>query len=297
MNLTELDLWIVVTAALFGVACSLPGCFLLVGKHSMMSHGISHAVLPGIVIAYLVTGEVNTFYLLVGAVVSGIVCVALTKSLQQVSGIDSGSALGISFTTLFAIGLILQRLLADHVHIEPSHVLFGNLEMAVFDFETPPHIVWRALLIAVINLIFIVSFFKEFRLATFDPQHGDSVASRPQLIYYLLMLLSAITAVMAFEAVGSILVVSMMIIPPAIAYQMTSSLRVMIILSIVFSFVIAMIGHLLSLKFFGAMIGGWFGIEASSTSSAGGMAVFSGLLLIGVILLKRVKPKSKLPSS
>ena len=290
MDWTELDTWVVITASLFGIACVLPGCFLLVGQQSMTSHGVSHAVLPGIVIAYLISGEVNTVYLLIGAVISGICCVALSRTLERLSGVNANAALGISFTSLFALGLILQRLCADHVHIEPSHVLFGDLEMAVvetvlFGVDSLDSIVWRAGLIALINLVAVILLFKELRIATFDPQHGDSVAARPQVTYYFLMILSSITAVMAFEAVGSILVVAMMIIPPAIAFQLTSNLKLMMVIAVGVSVLTAGLGHWLSIQFFGSLFGGWFQLEATSTSSAGSIAVTSGLLLVLTILI------------
>jgi len=259
----------------------------------MMSHGVSHAVLPGIVIAYLISGEVNALYLLIGAVISGMVCVGLSRSLEQLSGINPNAALGISFTTLFAVGLILQRLFADHVHIEPSHVLFGDLELAVLDtvlfgISSFDSIVWRAAAIATANLFLGIIFFKELKITTFDPSHASSVSARPQLIYYALMMVSSITAVMAFEAVGSILVVAMMIIPPAIAYQFTSNLKVMIVVAILFSIISTTLGHLISIDLLGKMVGSLFNLEGTATSSAGGIAVVSGLILFSSVLLKQI---------
>jgi len=296
MDWTEIDTWMVITASLFGIACVIPGCFLFLGKQSMMSHGVSHAVLPGIVLAYLISGEINAVALLIGAVISGMVCVGLSRALEQLSGINANAALGISFTSLFSVGLILQRLFADHVHIEPSHVLFGDLEIAVLDTvlfgpNSFDSIVWRAATIAIINLVLGVVFFKELKITTFDPNHASSVSARPQLIYYLLMVISSITAVMAFEAVGSILVVAMMIIPPAIAYQFTSNLKWMLALSVLFSILSSVIGHTLSIDFFGRIIGQCFELETTATSSAGGIAVTSGALLFLTVFFFQLKKK------
>lgn len=150
MNWMTLDSWIVLTAVAVAVACVIPGCFLFLSKQSMMSHGIAHAVLPGIVLGHLATGAVETPALFIGAVVAGVACALLTNTLRHLSEVGEGAALGIAFTTLFAVGLVLQRLLADNVHIEPSHVLMGNLETAVFDLTLSegraPEAFWRALI-------------------------------------------------------------------------------------------------------------------------------------------------------
>ena len=278
-----LDTWIVITASLVAMSCALPGVFLLLSRQSMVAHGIAHAVLPGIVIGHLVTSGVETPALFVGAIFAGILCALLTRFLQNFSGVDSGAALGISFTTLFALGLILQRLFADHVHIEPSHVLFGNLETSVFDiiFEDSkfPAIARRALLVLTINLVFIVLFFKELVIATFDPSHGNTVGARPRLSYYLLMCLSALTCVVAFEAVGSILVVAMMIIPPAIASLFTRNLILLFVLSLVISLVCTVLGHLLSLGTFGNSLSNLIGFEdVGSTNTAAGIVIVSSLI-------------------
>ncbi len=292
MEWTLIDTWIVITAGLVAMACVLPGVFLLLSRHSMVAHGIAHSVLPGIVVGHLVTGGVETPALLTGAVVAGLVCALLTRFLQHYSGIESGAALGISFTTLFAIGLILQRLLADHVHIEPSHVLYGNLETAIFPVildpgAVPPAAVRGAWVLG-INAVFVLCFYKELMIMTFDPHHGDTVGARPRLMYYLLMCISAITCVVAIEAVGSILVVAMMIIPPAVAALFTRDLKAMLLISLVVAILSALLGHLISLGLLGSLIMGLFGLgEGRSTNTAGGIAVVAGALFVLGVLARR----------
>lgn len=288
-----LDTWIVITASLIGMACALPGTFLLLSRQSMMAHGIAHAVLPGIVIGHLITGGVETPALLTGAVFAGIVCAVMTRYLQTLSGVEAGAALGISFTTLFAIGLILQRLFADHVHIEPDHVLYGNLETSIFEIiigdQTYPGAAARGLLALLINASFVILLYKELVIATFDSHHGDTVGSRPRLMYYLLMAISAITCVIAFEAVGSILVVAMMIIPPAIASLFTRDLKTLLFLSLLLSVVCAIAGHLLSLGAFGNGLSRLIGFEdVGSTNTAGGIAAVSGLLFVISLLARKL---------
>ena len=294
MTWLPLDSWIVATSALVAIACVLPGCFLFLSRQSMMSHGISHAVLPGIVIGHLVTGEVNTPALFIGAILAGIACAVLTRFLQRLSGVEEGAALGISFTTLFALGLVMQRLFADNVHIEPNHILMGNLEVAVFSSLSPespvPQTFWKASVAVILNLVFIVAFFRELTISTFDPNHGDSVESRPRLMYYLLMTLSAITCVVAFEAVGSILVVAMIIMPPAIASFFTKSLKHLILLSIVIAVFGCFLGHLLSITTFGPLFATLFKLtEASSTNTAAGITIVLSAFLAIAFLWQKLR--------
>ncbi|MEM7310317.1 MAG: metal ABC transporter permease [Planctomycetota bacterium] len=285
MSWNQLDTWIVITAALVSMACALPGVFLVLSRQSMMAHGLSHAVLPGIVVAYLVSGGIHTPTLVAGALVAGVLCATLTRALQEAASIDPGTASGISFTTLFALGLVLQRLFADHAHIEASHVLYGNLELSILDVlfqgSAFPAAARRALLGLALNAGLVLFLFKELRIATFDPQHAAAVGARPRLVEYLLVSSSAFTCVLAFESVGSILVVAMMIVPPAFASLFARDLREMIALSLGFGVAASLLGHVLSRGPLGnataAVIG--FG-PAGSTNTAGGIAATAGLLLL-----------------
>lgn len=292
MTWLEIDTWIVLTASMVALACVLPGCFLFLSRQSMISHGIAHAVLPGIVIGHLATGMVETPALFIGAILAGVTCAVLTKFLQQISGVEEGAALGISFTTLFAIGLILQRLFADHVHIEPSHILMGNLETAIFDFtlsdQAMPETFWRAGIVLFVNLSFILLFFKELKLATFDPNHADTVEAHPKVMYYALMTISALTCVIAFEAVGSILVVAMMILPPAVASFFTKNLKTFIALSVLIALLGCALGHICSIGVFGKLSGVLFQLEdIGSTNTAGGITLVLCLFLgIGILYRK-----------
>jgi len=292
MTWLPLDTWIVATAAMVAIACVLPGCFLYLSRQSMMSHGIAHAVLPGIVIGHLATGQVETPALFIGAIVAGVACALLTRLLQSASGVEEGAALGISFTFLFALGLILQRLLADNVHIEPSHVLMGNLETSIFEStlggNVIPEAFWRAAIVSVINLVFILLFVKELTISTFDPHYGRCIESRPQRMYYGLMTISALTCVIAFEAVGSILVVAMMILPPAIASFFTKNLRTLILLSVAFAVLGCLLGHILSITTFGPLFSSLFRVaHSSSTNTAGGITLtLCAFLLIGILYRK-----------
>lgn len=288
MNWTDIDTWIAATAAVTAMACVIPGMFLFLSRQSMMTHGVAHAVLPGIVIAFLITHERDWAGMLIGAILAGIATGVLTRFFQLFGRVEPGAALGITFTTLFALGLVLVRVYADYVHIEPSHVLYGNLEMSVLDLNSPPEVFVRSVVMLGLNLVLMILFFKELKIATFDPELASSLGFRPLWVQYGIMAVTATTAVVAFESVGSILVIAMMIAPPATAYLLSPHLKKMIALALFIGASTAGIGHVLSIRAIGAFSGGVLGIkEIGATNTAGGIAVVCGVLFLGVLLLKR----------
>ena len=285
---TNHDTWIAITAAIAAMACVIPGVFLVLSRQSMMSHGVAHAVLPGIVVSFLIMHEREMVSMLVGAILAAVLTGALTRFFQTFGKVEPGAALGIAFTTLFAIGLVLVRVFADYAHIEPSHVLFGSLEMSVFGEGTPPPIAVRSAIMLLGNLILTILFFKELKIATFDPELASSLGFRPQWVQYGVMSVTATTAVIAFESVGSILVIAMMIGPPATAFLLTKDLKKLIALSLLIAAATSILGHVMSIRGFGAITASIFRLEpVGSTNTAGGMAIVSGLLFLAVLFLKR----------
>lgn len=286
MTWFALDTWIVVIGALAAVACALLGNFLVLRKMSMMGDAISHAVLPGLAIAFLVTGARASFGMFIGAAVVGLLTAVFTQWISRFGKVDEGASMGIVFTSLFALGLLLIVQAADQVDLDPSCVLYGAIEL------TPLDVVWRAevfgmalevpraaiILAAVmlLNLAFVVGFFKELRIVSFDPELADTMGFRSNRMHYLLMSLVAITTVAAFEAVGSIIVIAMLIVPAATAHLLTDRLGMMILLSAVFAAAAAVLGHISALT-----VPGWFGFADTSTS--GMMAVMTGLFFFLVL--------------
>lgn len=288
MTWSGIDTWIAVTAAVAAMACVIPGVFLVLSRQSMMSHGVAHAVLPGIVISFLIMHEREIFSMLIGAILAAVLTGVLTRFFQNFGRIEPGAALGIAFTTLFAVGLVLVRMFADYAHIEPSHVLYGSLEMSVLGEGIPPPIVVRSAVMLLCNLVLTVLFFKELKIATFDPELASSLGFRPQWLQYGIMSVTATTAVIAFESVGSILVIAMMIAPPATAYLLTKDLKKLIVLSLLIAAGAAVLGHAMSIRGFGLIAAGLFRLDSiGSTNTAGGIAVISGLLFLAVLLVKR----------
>lgn len=280
MQWFSLDTWMVVLAALVGLSCALLGNFLLLRKMSMMGDAISHAVLPGLAIAYLVSGARSHFSLFLGAVVAGLLTAALVQWLSRRGRVDEGAAMGIVFTSLFAIGLLLIVQAADHVDLDANCVLYGSLELTALDrslqfsllgypIAMPPAMLSLGL-VSCLNIAFVSLFFKELRLSSFDPDLAATLGVPVNRIHYALMVLVAITAVAAFEAVGSILVIAMLIVPAAIAHLLTDRLLIMVVLSVCLAILAAVCGHVGAI-----LLPEILGINGAST--AGMMAVMLGL--------------------
>ncbi|MGH7127817.1 MAG: metal ABC transporter permease [Planctomycetaceae bacterium] len=296
-----LDTWIVIIATLAAMACALPGTFLLLRRRSMMGDALSHTVLPGIVIAFLfaywlkASGWISAetyaglghAAMFGGAVVIGVVTAVLTEAVQKLGRVESTAALGVVYTSLFALGLLLVRFAADSVHIDPECVLYGEIETAAF----PPRSgVPRAAIVnglaLVINLALVVLFFKELRLSAFDPALATTMGINASLMHYALMAVTAVTLVAAFESIGSILVIAMLIVPAATAGLLTERLWLVIVLGLAIAAASALLGHLLALTLpdllFRAL---GFEIEESlSASTAGMMAAAAGLLFAAALL-------------
>ena len=276
MNWTIDDSWIVAVGALCAVGCALPGCFLVLRRMSMMGDAISHAVLPGLAAAFLITSSRASLAMFVGAAVVGILTAVFTQWVSKFGKVDRGAAMGIVFTTLFAVGLILIRQAADHVDLDPGCVLYGAIELTTLDkirlgaVEIP-----RAALVAggvlIVNILVITLLFKELRLSSFDPELATTLGINATLMHYLLMTMVAVTTVAAFESVGSIIVIAMLIVPAATAFLLTNRLRLMLGLSVGIAVAAAALGHVGALTLPPAL-------GFRSTVSSGMMAVAAGLL-------------------
>lgn len=274
MNWNFTDTWIVVTGALCAIACAIPGCFLVLRKMSMMGDAISHAVLPGLAIAFLFTGSRESLPMFIGAAVTGVLTALFTQWINRFANVDRGAAMGVVFTTLFAIGLILIRRAADKVDLDASCVLYGALEQSV---PIVPGELPRAAIIngcvMLMNIFLVALFYKEFRLSSFDASLSDTLGFSSAAMHYLLMTMVAVTTVAAFESVGSIIVIAMLIVPAATAQLLTKRLLPMLIVASLVGAASALIGHIATLK-----VPGWFGYESTVTS--GMMAFVSGVLFV-----------------
>lgn len=283
MMWTSLDTWIVIAAALAGVSCALVGSFLVLKKMSMMGDAISHAVLPGIAIAFIITGSRSGFEIFIGAALIGVITTVLIQMVQHFGRLEQGASMGVVFTVMFAIGLILIEQAAHHVDIHPEHVLFGAVELVPlytlsFGNVDIPRGVLVLAVVTLVNLGVIMLFFKELRLACFDSGLADALGIGALRMHYLIMILVALTTVAAFEVVGSILVIAMLIVPGAIAHLLAKRLVSFLVLAVATAVVAAVGGHVAVIT-----IPPLFGFE--DTGTAAGMTVVLGLLFFVAFLL------------
>lgn len=282
MMWTSLDTWIVVVASLAAVACALLGNWLVVRRQGMISDALSHTVLPGVALAFLLSGSRDIVPMLIGALVVGVAAAALMAALKRLGNVEEGAAMGVVFTTLFAVGLVLIRQAADHVDLDPDCVLYGALELAplwtvdVAGIEVPRAALMLALMV-MLNAAFTLLFFKELLLVSFDPELARLQGLPVGLLHYGLMVLVAATCVMAFESVGSILVIAMFVVPSACARLMTHRIVPMMMIGIAVAIASAVGGHLIAIGV-PALVGG------PSLGTSGAIAVMGGLLLTATII-------------
>lgn len=263
-------------AVVVAIACALPGVFLVLRQMAMVSDAISHAILPGIVVAFFLTESLNSPLLILAAAATGVLSVALIELLRRTNLVREDAAIGLVFPAMFSIGVILISRYAGNVHLDTDAVLLGELAFAPFQrlmlggIDLGPKSLWTMGVILLVNIAFISLAFKELKLATLDAEHAAILGFSPALIHYGLMTAVSTTAVGAFDAVGSILVVALMIAPPAAAYILVDRLTSMLAAS-------GIIGALTG-------VGGYWLARWLDASIAGSMAVTAGLLFGGVLL-------------
>ncbi|KAB2953383.1 metal ABC transporter permease [Heliorestis acidaminivorans] len=261
---------IMLIASVVAVACAIVGVFLVLRSMAMMSDAISHSVLLGIVLAFFLTRDLASPALIIGAAVMGLITVFLVEMLHQTRLVYEDAAIGIVFPLLFSIAVILISRHAANIHLDTDAVLLGELAFAPFDrfiyqgVDLGPKALYIMGAILMVNIFFITIFFKELKIVTFDPQLAAVLGISPVVVHYALMSLVSITAVGAFDAVGSILVVALMIAPPATAYLLTDRLHIMIGLS-------ALLGV-------ASALGGYAMAHYLDASIAGSMATVAGLI-------------------
>jgi len=273
-----LDGWIVITAMLCAMSCSLLGNFLVLRGTSMLGDAISHAVLPGLALAFWVSGSRSGTGMFIAAVAAALVTVFLIEALRRSAGVDRGASMGVVFTAMFALGIIMIVQVADQVDLDPNCVLYGSIELTPLDqWEIAGWLIPKAVvtlsMTLLLNGLFVSLFYKELLLTTFDSDLADSMGFSSRRIHYGLMALVAITAVASFESVGSVLVVAMMVVPPASALMLTDRLTGMLAWSMGLAALAAILGHGSAI-----VVPGWFGM--GSTLTSGMMAVSAGGLLI-----------------
>jgi manganese/zinc/iron transport system permease protein len=267
-------------ASLVATSCALVGTFLVLRKMALLGDAISHAVLPGIVLAFLLTGDRSPLPMVLGAGALGVLTVFLVEAANRSRRLKEDASIGIVFPALFAIGVILVSRHVSHVDLDLDCVLYGEIAYTPWDLlfvgerSLGPKALWVTGGVVLLNALLVGFFYKELKLSTFDSQLSWALGFSPVVLHYLLMSAVSVTVVGAFESVGAILVVAMLVVPPATAYLLTDRLSVMLATSVGLGVVSAWLGYGLSR---------WWDV-----SIAGAMAtVAGGLFLFAFFLAPR----------
>ncbi len=245
-------LWIMLTGSLVAICCGLLGCFLVLRKMAMIGDAISHAVLPGIVLAYMASGSRETVPMLIGAATLGILTTLLIEVFHKVGRLQSDASIGITFTWMFAIGIILISAFTGQVDLDQDCVLYGEIAFIPLDRWTlngtdmGPRTVWILGGTLLLLLAFIFMGYKGLLITTFNPQYAFTLGISTAFWHYSLMSAVSLTTVVSFESVGAILVVAFLVVPPATAYLLTKDLPSMLTLTILLGIGSAIGGYGLS---------------------------------------------------
>lgn len=236
MLLTSSEWWTLATASLCGLLCGVAGCYLVLRRMSLLGDAITHAILPGLAGAFLLTGTRDVWAMLAGAMVVGLVTAAGTSWLSRVGRVPSDAAMGVVFTSLFALGVLLISRAADQVDLDPGCVLYGLLEFVdadrvrVLGMETPRAFATLAGA-SLVTFLLLGLFWKEVKLVSFDAALATSMGFSAAIIHYAVIGVIAGVSVASFEAVGSILVIAMLIGPAVTASLLTRRLGRMVALA------------------------------------------------------------------
>lgn len=287
-----LDLFPLLAAVLAAITCGLLGNFLVLRRLSLMGDAISHSVLPGIVVAFLVFSTRSPLPMLLGAGIAGVLTVMLVEVVRRVGGVEPGAAIGVVFSLMFALGvLLLEGAAESRVDLDPDCVLHGQLESLAWfggpetwrgvlspaTLEALPRQVWMLLAVCAISLAVVTVLFKELRLAAFDPSLATALGFDARILHVVLMTLVAAAAVACFEAVGSILVVAMLVCPAATARLLTDRLPSQLLASVLVALAAAVLGYLAA-----TMLPALVGLP--SVNAAGSIATVAGFLLVVAVV-------------
>lgn len=277
MSVASGQAWILLTGVLVAASCGLLGTFLVLRKMSLLGDALSHAVLPGIAIAFFLSGSRAILPMFLGAAAFGLLTTMLVEALHRRWRVPEDASIGIVFTALFALGVVLISAYAGQVDLDQECVLYGEIAYTPWDTllwgdtNLGPRPVWILGAVLIGNLLLIGLFYKELVVASFDPAMAVSVGINASLVHYLLMGAVSVTTVASFESVGAILVVAMMIVPGAAAYLWSDRLPRILLTAVFFGAVSAIAGYFLA--------GLW------NSSIAGAMVVVLGAIFALSVLL------------
>lgn len=255
-------LYIILTASVVSMSCALLGCYLVLRRMAMVGDAISHAVLPGIVIAFLVSGSRDSVTMLLGAGLIGIITTFLIEFLHKKAKLQTDASIGVTFTWLFAVGVVLISLFAGKVDLDQDCVLYGeiayvplNLIITDSGMVLGPRALYVVGTVLLCIILFITIGYKELFLTTFDPAYASAIGISTTMWHYLLMGAVSATTVASFESVGAILVVALLIAPAATAYLLTDNFKWMLVLACVVGVISSISGYYLAVWVDGSIAG------------------------------------------
>ncbi|WP_019895260.1 metal ABC transporter permease [Hydrogenovibrio halophilus] len=266
------DFWILATASLVGVSTALVGVLLILRRMSLLGDAISHSVLLGIVLAYLISGSRSVIAMMIGATLIGLMTAWLSNSLHRLGKLQTDASIGIIFTWFFAMGVILISVYAGQVDLDQDCVLYGEITMVPFDMVIMgekmlgPRALWLIGGVTLLNLLVVVVAFERFRLVSYHPLLALTLGVNVTFWHYLLMTLVSLTTVASFEAVGAILVVALLVIPASSAYLWARSLKQMMW---------AAVGYAQSAVLLGYALAAWLDLAIAAA-----IATLTGLQLL-----------------
>jgi manganese/zinc/iron transport system permease protein len=270
---------IIAIAILASIAAVLPGVFLVLRRMALMSDAISHAVLPGIVLTFLIIKRLDSAWLMVGATCAGVCTVLLIEALVGNARIKQDAAVGLVYPVFFSIGVILVSCFARNVHLDTDMVLLGDIAFAplhhvyAWGIDWGPRALWSVGVLLIANATFVLFFYKELVLACFDWDFARSSGSKPRHLHYALMVSASATAVVLFDIVGSIMVVALMIIPAATALIRAQDMRSFGVYACLYSVAAVCLGYIAAIL--------------CDISIAGSIAATSGMLLVPAVFFNR----------
>lgn len=272
-------------AVVTALACALPGVFVVLRKNSMLVDAISHAVLPGIVVGYFFTRNLDSPLLILGAALAGLVVVLGSEWLTRTGLLTGDAPQGLIFPALFSVGVILVSLNFANVHLDTHAVLVGDLNLAAFRHLViggvsigPPYL-YVMLGVLALNVVFLAVFYPQLKVTTFDAEFATSLGIRSGLLNTAFMFMVALTVTASFNGAGAVLVIALMIVPPATAYLLSTRLPVMLALTA-------------AIAAGGALAGFWLAYVLDAATSAG-MAVFYGIVFIVTLGATRVTQRRR----
>ncbi|MEQ9405004.1 MAG: metal ABC transporter permease [Cyclobacteriaceae bacterium] len=253
---------IILTGSLVAISCAILGSFLVLRKMAMIGDAISHSVLPGIVIAFFLVGSIQSVWMIIGAGILGVFTTFLIEFFHRKGKLQTDASIGVTFTWLFALGVILVTYYAGNAHIDQDCILHGEIAYVPIDLMYdangnpigPRALIILSFVLAFI-LIFVITFYKELFITTFDPAYAKAIGISVSKWHYLLMSLVSLTTVASFESVGAILVVALLIAPASAAYLITHNLKWMLMLSSLFGIISSFLGYWLSYILDGSIAG------------------------------------------